>query len=82
MSHIQHELHSEFPDQVETLHLLKVGNRHFQGLADRYRDLNKDIHRIESGIEGASDERLETLKKERLKLLDDVAKMIDEAKVA
>jgi uncharacterized protein YdcH (DUF465 family) len=82
MSHILHDLHSEFPEDSATLHQLKLENRHFQTLSERYHEVNKEVHRIESGIEAASDERAETLKKERLKLLDDVAIMIDQAKTA
>ena len=81
MSHILHDLHSEFPEHVETLHRLKVESRHFNTLADRYHDVNKDIHRIETGIEAASDERLEDMKKERLKLLDEVSVMVSQAQV-
>ena len=82
MSHTQHDLHSEFPADTETLHQLKVGNRHFQTLSERYHEINRDIHRIESGVEAASDMRLEELKKERLSLLDGISGMIDEAKSA
>ena len=82
MSHILHDLHSEFPADTETLHRLKLESRHFQTLSERYHEVNKEIHRIESGVEPASDERLEALKKERLKLLDDIAVMIGQAKTA
>lgn len=81
MSHTPHDLHSEFPQQVETLHRLKVESRHFNTLAERYHDVNRDIHRIESGVEPASDERLEDMKKERLKLLDEVSAMVNQAQV-
>lgn len=80
MSHVPHDLHSEFPADADTLHGLKLGNHHFLAVSERYHDLNKDVHRIESGIEVASDERLEDLKKQRLALLDEVAQMIAQAK--
>ena len=80
MSHTPHELHDEFPGDTELLHKLKVDNRHYQTLAERYHDINRNIHRIESGVEPASDERLENLKKDRLKLLDDVSALINQAK--
>lgn len=81
MSHVPHDLHSEFPADADILHGLKLGNHHFLAVSERYHDLNKDVHRIESGIEVASDERLEDLKKQRLALLDEVAQMIAQAKV-
>ena len=78
MSHTPHDLHAEFPDATDALHMLKTGNPHFGKLADQYHDLNREIHRIDSGIEAASDDRTEQLKKERLVILDQVAVMIAE----
>jgi uncharacterized protein YdcH (DUF465 family) len=82
MSHVLHDLHAEFPDDGEILHELKVSNRHFRTVSDRYHDVNKEIHRIESEVEAASDERSEGLKKQRLHILDEVAAMISKAKTA
>lgn len=76
MSEAQHDLHSEFPQDGEILHRLKLESAHFRELADRYHGVNKDIHRAEAGIEPVSDDWLETLKKQRLALLDDVATLI------
>ena len=76
MSHNPHDLHSEFPDASKALHALKTGNEHFGKLAAQYHEVNREIHRIDSGIEPASDERAENLKKERLAILDQVAVMI------
>ena len=80
MTHVAHDLHSEFPNDVEILHQLKMSNHHYQKLADTYRDVNREIHRIESGIEAASDARLEGLKKQRLAMLDEVTGMIRKAR--
>ena len=80
MTHVSHELHDEFPADAEILHKLKVGDAHFAKLAEQYQDLNREIHRIEAGIEAASDVRAEELKKERLSLLDEVSAMIAAAK--
>ena len=82
MSHVSHDLHAEFPDHAALLHDLKVGDAHFQRVADRYHDLNREIHRIEAGVEAASDFRIEDLKKERLVLLDEVATMLKKAETA
>lgn len=82
MSHTPNELREEFPDAVDVLHQLKVGNAHFATLADRYHDLNREIHRIESDVEPASDEHTETLKKQRLILLDEIAALVARAKAA
>ena len=78
MSHTPHELHEEFPEAAQKIHDLKVRDPHFATLADRYHVVNREIHRIDSGIEPASDDRTEELKKERLSLLDEVAKKLSD----
>lgn len=80
MSHVPHELHDEFPNDHALLHDLKVSDAHFQKVSDRYHDVNREIHRIEAEVEGASDERLEDLKKQRLSMLDEVTQIINRAK--
>lgn len=76
MSHTPHELHDEFPESGDILHKLKVENAHFQTLSERYHGVNREIHRIEAGVEASSDERSEDLKKQRLSLLDEIGQMI------
>lgn len=80
VSHTPHELHDEFPEDAAVLHRLKMENGRFAGLADRYHDLNREIHRIESGVEAASDHRAEDLKKQRLHLLDEIAGLVSAAR--
>ncbi len=72
MSHVPHELHEEFPEQAARIHELKGSNAHFARLADRYHELNREIHRIESDVEPTSDEFAEQLKRERLALKDEI----------
>jgi len=76
MSHTPHELAAEFPDYRDVLHELKLRHSRFATLSARYHEINRDIHRIETEVEAASDARTEELKKERLRLLDEVAKII------
>lgn len=76
MSDDGHDLHAEFPEARDVLHQLKLGNAHFNAVAERYRAANHEIRQIEDGLAPASDARLETLKKARLALLDEVARMI------
>lgn len=77
-AHTPHELHDEFPHDAEALHRLKLSNAHFAKLAERHHQVNREIHRIATEIEAASDERLEVLKRERLHLLDEIAVMIEQ----
>lgn len=80
MSDQDHDLASEFPESRDILHRLKIESAHFQTLSARYHPLIKEIARIESGAEAASDERLEERKKQRLALLDEIAAMIAQAR--
>lgn len=76
MTHVPHGLHEEFPAAAAAISRLKIGDAHFARLAESYETLNREIHRIEADIEPASDETLETLKKKRLKLKDEIAAML------
>ncbi|HRK23562.1 MAG TPA: DUF465 domain-containing protein [Beijerinckiaceae bacterium] len=76
MSHTPHEIAAEFPDKAEKIHQLKMTNAHFARLVDEYHHVNRQIHRIETEVEPTSDQVLETFKKQRLHLLDQVAGML------
>ena len=78
MSHTPNELADVFPDNAETLRELKLNDAHFARLAEQHHEVNREIHRIAAEIEAASDERIETLKRERLHLLDEIAAMIEQ----
>ncbi|MCZ8019419.1 DUF465 domain-containing protein [Novosphingobium sp.] len=82
MSNTPHELAAEFPNDHALLHDLKLNNPHFVTLADRYHAVNGEIHRIEAGIENTSDEYAETLKKQRLALVDEISAMLAKARAA
>lgn len=82
MSHVQHELHDEFPDDAAVLHQLKTEDSHFGGLADRYHSINREIHRHDSGVEAASDTHVEQLKRQRLALLDEISQLVAKARAA
>ena len=79
MSHVPHELSEEFPEHAGTLHRLKTDDAHFAKLADAYHDVNRTIHRIETDVEPASDERATELRKVRMRLKDEIAAMLDAA---
>lgn len=65
-----HSLVTEFPEFRDRIHVLKQSDQHFAKLFDNYDAVAHDVQRIESGAEAASDDRLEALKKERLRLKD------------
>jgi uncharacterized protein YdcH (DUF465 family) len=72
MSHVPHELAEEFPEHAEAIHRLRQTDRRFEALCEQYHQVNRDIHRIEAEVEPSSDEQLETLKKRRLQMADEV----------
>jgi len=74
-----HPLIAEFPEHRDALHALKLENTHFQHLMDSYENIDKEIVRMEDGIETPADEVLTGLKKERLDLKDQIAEMLREA---
>ena len=76
MSDTPHELHEEFPEYRAKIHTLKVGNPRFRRLQDEYHALNREIHRGETNIEPMDDFRLESLRKQRLKLKDELFGML------
>ena len=76
MSHVPHELAEEFPDKVEKIHSLKITDAHFTKLFDEYHQINREIHRIETQVEAASDERTTDLRKKRLHLKDEIASIL------
>ncbi len=76
MTHTPHELAEKFPQFKDKIHDLKLNNQHFAHLADEYHKANREVHRIESEVESASDVRAEDLKKHRIKLLDEITAIL------
>ncbi len=74
--HIPHELQDEFPDEAALITRLIKSDYLFRRLTSRYDEVNRQIYRIESEDEPTADEVLEMLKKERLKLKDQIARML------
>ena len=79
MTHTPHELAEEFPEKKQQIHDLKMSNAHFARLADEYHSVNRQIHRIEAEVEPTDDLHAEELKKKRLHLKDEIAKMLGAA---
>ena len=73
MSHVPHELHEEFPDAAEKIHALKESDSHFAKLADEYHAVNREIHRMETGVEPVAEEFENQKRRQRLALKDQIA---------
>lgn len=78
MTHVPHELHEEFPEHADRIHQLKVANAHFGQLSDKYHEINRAIHRAETDLEPTDDFHLEEMKRERLKLKDEIARLLEQ----
>ncbi len=72
MSHTPHELMAEFPQFAFKIHQLKTREPHFARLYTEYHEVNRAIHRAETNIEPINDIHMETLRKQRLKLKDEL----------
>lgn len=80
MSHVSRDLLLEFAGDADVLRKLKTESPHFLRLNQSYDELAAQIQHIEAGADAASDSRLETLKKQRLALLDEIAVMVGKAR--
>jgi uncharacterized protein YdcH (DUF465 family) len=76
MSNTPNQLDEDFPDMAERIHALKTSDNHFARLVEEYHELNRDIHRIETRVEPASEDYEEELKRRRLRLKDEIAQML------
>lgn len=74
----KHDLIHELPEYKDKIHELKMSNKHFAGLFEKYHELDHEVHRIEESIETTSDDYLEELKKKRLALKDELFSMLKE----
>lgn len=82
MSLQKHDLLHELPESKEAIHHLKMNDRHFARLFEEYHEVDHEVYRLENGTENSSDEYLETKKKERLNLKDQLYAMIREHEAA
>ncbi len=79
MSIEKHDLVHEFPELRERIHEMKLNDHHFAKLFGEYHDLDHEVRRIEEGAENTSDAYLETRKKMRLLLKDQLYGMLKQA---
>ena len=77
MSHTPHELAEEFPDQVDAMHALKDSDAHFARLFDEYHEINRAVHRAETDVEPTDDLHMGEMRKQRMRLKDEIAAMLN-----
>ena len=65
-----HDLVSEFPEFQQRIEVLRVSDNDFAKLMNTYNQLDARIRRIEEFGQRVTDETIENLKRQRLKLKD------------
>jgi uncharacterized protein YdcH (DUF465 family) len=75
-----HSLATEFPEFKNEIHELKQSSAHFSKLFGEYDDTDKAINRAENGVEHLADATLESLKKTRIVLKDQLFQLLQTAK--
>jgi uncharacterized protein YdcH (DUF465 family) len=72
-THLDSALAEALGDKAHAIHELKVKDAHFRGLLEQNHELYLKIQQIEKGMAAVEDAVLETLRKQRLALLDQIA---------
>ncbi len=68
----KHQLTVDFPEFEVKIHDLKVNDNHFKNLFEEYDKLDHEIYRIETDSEPASDDVLNNLRIERVRVKDEI----------
>ena len=68
-----------FPEFRELISKLKTTDRHFSHLFDKHNHLDQKIQRMEAYSEPSTPEEIETLKKEKLLLKDQIYALLKKA---
>ncbi len=71
-----------FPEYRDLITQLKTTDRHFMNLFDKHNDLDQKIKNMEAHIEHATSVEIETLKKEKLALKDEMYQLLRKASAA
>ncbi|GAA5072290.1 YdcH family protein [Roseibacterium beibuensis] len=79
MSNTPHLLAEEFPNDADKIHTLKMSDPHFSKLMDEYHEVNRAVHRAETGVEPIDQSAETQMRKERMRLKDEIAGMLAKA---
>ena len=71
-----------FPEYRDLISELKVSDNYFSRLFEKHNDLDHTIKNMEAGITTGSREQIETLKKEKLRLKDELYVVLKKADAA
>jgi uncharacterized protein YdcH (DUF465 family) len=76
MSNTPHDLYEDFPEKTAKIHALKASDAHFARMVDEYHEVNRAVHRAETLIEPTTPEHENELRQTRMRLKDEIWKMI------
>ena len=76
MSSTLHETAEDYPGMIDRIHRLKLSNGDFGRLVEEYHEVNCAIHRVERRVESTSETVEETLKRRRVELKDEIARVL------
>lgn len=82
MTHTPHELAADFPGQAALIRRLRIEDAHFARLAERYHEINGAVHRAETGVDPMDPTHETELRKERMRLKDEIAALLSAAATA
>jgi len=75
--HVEHhDLQHDFPEYLDSIHALKASSEHFGGLYDEYQNLTREVERLEEDDLPVDDFTIETMKKQRVLLKDQMYRML------
>lgn len=73
---LHHPLIAEFPEHRDAIHQLKMSDAHFRRFFDEYHEVDREVVRMEEGIEPVTDAVAEALKLKRLRLKDELHRQL------
>lgn len=76
MELLRHDIETEFPQFRNQIQTLKSSHNGFARLYDRYDAVNRSITKVEMGHAVITEPALDDLKKQRVKLKDDITQLL------
>ena len=71
-----HTLHEDFPEHRAAINALRSSHSQFAQLCDEYHEVTREVERLEEDDIPVGDQAFEDMKKKRVKLKDDLYRMI------
>lgn len=76
MELLRHDIETEFPELKGRIEALRSTNPPFARFYEGYEQVNRTIRKVEMGGAAMTEGELEELKKQRLKLKDDMVRLL------